>query len=195
MRRVILSVTGLVAGTTLLISLKSAPGANRTPQQIEEDAARVAALEAAAAASASPTPVPSGPGQTPKPPGQTPTPGRTAGPGSPTKPPTNPAPTTTTKKPTQPGTGPITGDSVFTEFGYVQVAIKVSKGKITDVIAIELPADEPRSITLSERAGPILRERALAAQSADIDSVSGATWTSEAYRTSLQSALDKAGLG
>jgi len=195
MRRVILSVTGLVAGTTLLISLKSAPGANRTPQQIEEDAARVAALEAAAAASASPTPVPSGPGQTPKPPGQTPTPGRTAGPGSPTKPPTNPAPTTTTKKPTPPGTGPIMGDSVFTEFGYVQVAIKVSKGKITDVIAIELPADEPRSITLSERAGPILRERALAAQSADIDSVSGATWTSEAYRTSLQSALDKAGLG
>ena len=86
------------------------------------------------------------------------------------------------------------GDSVFTEFGYVQVAIKVSKGKITDVIAIELPADEPRSITLSERAGPILRERALAAQSADIDSISGATVTSDGYRQSLQSALDAAHL-
>ena len=41
----------------------------------------------------------------------------------------------------------------------------------------------------------MLRQRALAAQSADIETVSGATYTSEAYRSSLQSALDKAGLG
>ncbi len=75
------------------------------------------------------------------------------------------------------------------------VAITVSGNKITDVIAVEMPGDEARSVALSREAAPILRERALTAQSAEIDTVSGATWTSDAYRTSLQSALDKAGLG
>lgn len=86
-----------------------------------------------------------------------------------------------------------TGDSAYTEFGYVTVQITVLDGRIVDVTAIEMPTNEPRSAALSERAAPILRERALAAQSADFDTVSGATWTSEAYRQSLQSALRKAG--
>jgi uncharacterized protein with FMN-binding domain len=85
------------------------------------------------------------------------------------------------------------GDSVYTEFGYVQVGITISNGRITDVINIELPADEARSVSISERAGPMLRQRALEAQSAEVETVSGATWTSDAYRSSLRSALDKAG--
>ena len=87
----------------------------------------------------------------------------------------------------------MTGDSAYTEFGYVTVAITLSGTRIVDVIAIELPSEHSRSVSINERAAPILRERALAAQSAQIDTVSGATYTSEGYRESLQSALDKAG--
>jgi uncharacterized protein with FMN-binding domain len=87
-----------------------------------------------------------------------------------------------------------TGDSAYTEFGYVTVEITVSNGRIVDVTAVEMPADEARSATLSARVAPILRERALAAQTASFDTVSGATWTSEAYLQSLRSALVKAGL-
>ena len=74
------------------------------------------------------------------------------------------------------------------------VAITVSNGRITDVTALELPGDEPRSVSISDRAGPLLRQKALTAQSTNFDIVSGATWTSNAYKESLQSAIDKAGL-
>ena len=62
------------------------------------------------------------------------------------------------------------------------VGITVAGGRITDVIARELPGDEPRSVSISAKAGPVLRQRALAAQSAAFDSVSGATWTSDAFK-------------
>jgi uncharacterized protein with FMN-binding domain len=88
----------------------------------------------------------------------------------------------------------VTGDSVYTDFGYVTVAITVGGGRMVDVVAVEMPSEQSRSATLSDRAAPLLREWALAAQSANIDTVSGATYTSVAYRESLQSALDRAGL-
>src|SRR5690606_3782389 len=70
------------------------------------------------------------------------------------------------------------GDSAYTEFGYVTVQITVQDGRIVDVVALEMPADEARSVTLSERVASVMRERVLAAQSANVDTVSGATWTS-----------------
>jgi Uncharacterized protein conserved in bacteria len=98
--------------------------------------------------------------------------------------------------PPSPGPGGNTyiGDSAYTEFGYVTVQITVEDGRIVDVVALEMPADEARSVALSARVASVMRERVLAAQSANVDLVSGATWTSEAYRQSVRSALVKAGL-
>jgi uncharacterized protein with FMN-binding domain len=57
-----------------------------------------------------------------------------------------------------------------------------------------MPSDRQRSQYISEQAGPYLQQEALQAQNAQIDIVSGATYTSESYAQSLQSALDKAGI-
>ncbi len=88
--------------------------------------------------------------------------------------------------------GTVDGPVVNTRFGPVQVEVTIAGGKITDVTAVELPSDHPRSAAISDYAGPILRSEALQAQSAQIDLVSGATYTSTAYERSLQAALDQA---
>jgi uncharacterized protein with FMN-binding domain len=90
--------------------------------------------------------------------------------------------------------GTFTGSSVGTRFGDVQVQIAVANGSITDVIALHLTDADGRSVQISNRAAPVLRQEVLSAQSADVQMVSGATYTSEAYLTSLQSAIDQAGL-
>jgi uncharacterized protein with FMN-binding domain len=74
------------------------------------------------------------------------------------------------------------------------VAIVVKSGRITDVKALQLTNEGGRSVAISAGAAPVLRTEALRAQSAKIDAVSGATYTSDGYRTSLQSAIDKAHL-
>lgn len=76
----------------------------------------------------------------------------------------------------------------------MQVEIVVANGKITDVKALQLTNQGGRSVQISNYAAPILRKEALAAQSAKISSVGGATYTSDGYAQSLQSALDKAHL-
>jgi uncharacterized protein with FMN-binding domain len=86
----------------------------------------------------------------------------------------------------------VRGDVIPTQFGDVQVAVTVRAGRLTDVRALQLPFDHPRSQFISEQAAPILRQEALRAQSARIDVLSGATFTSDAYAQSLQSALDRA---
>ena len=90
--------------------------------------------------------------------------------------------------------GTYTGDSVPTRFGNVQVQVTVSGGQITDVTPLRLTDRDGRSVQISNRAAPILREEVLSAQSANVRMVSGATFTSEGYLNSLQSALDQAGL-
>lgn len=90
--------------------------------------------------------------------------------------------------------GTFAGDTAQTQYGPVQVQITVANGKITDVTALQLTDQGGRSVQISQQAAPILRQEALQAQSAQIQSVSGATYTSEGYTTSLQSAIDKAGL-
>lgn len=97
--------------------------------------------------------------------------------------------------PTQSSTdGSYTGAVESTRYGNVQVQITVAGGVITDVVALRLTDDDGRSVSISNRAAPILRSEVLAAQSADVQSVSGATYTSDAYLSSLQSAIDQAGL-
>ena len=88
--------------------------------------------------------------------------------------------------------GTVTGPVVTTRFGPVQVEVTIAGGKVTQVTAVELPSDHPRSEAISQYAEPILRSEAVQAQSAQIDLVSGATYTSVAYERSLQAALDQA---
>ena len=88
----------------------------------------------------------------------------------------------------------VDGPVVSTRFGPVQVEVVISNGSVIDVVALQLPTGR-RSGAISSYSEPILREEALQAQSAAIDTVSGATYTSDAYAKSLQAALDQAGLG
>ncbi|MGW3496730.1 FMN-binding protein [Streptomyces sp. NPDC001020] len=91
------------------------------------------------------------------------------------------------------GTKTVTGDSVPTRYGPVQVRITVRNGKLTDVTAVAYPQDNGRDQEINGYAVPQLSREALAAQSASIDAVSGASYTSAGYQRSLQSALDKVG--
>ncbi|MGI8663493.1 MAG: FMN-binding protein [Acidimicrobiales bacterium] len=86
----------------------------------------------------------------------------------------------------------VDGPVETNRFGDVQVEVIVQGGKLIDVKALALPNDRERSAAISDEAGPILRSEALKAQNANIDTVSGATYTSESYARSLQAALDKA---
>jgi uncharacterized protein with FMN-binding domain len=86
------------------------------------------------------------------------------------------------------------GQAVSTRYGDVQVQITVQNGKITDVAALHLTDAEMRSQMISANAAPILRSEVLQAQSANVQTVSGATITSDAYLQSLQAALDAAHL-
>ncbi|MEV7970979.1 FMN-binding protein [Sphaerisporangium sp. NPDC088356] len=92
------------------------------------------------------------------------------------------------------GTRTVTGDAVDTRWGPVQVRITLSGNKITAVDAVVVPDSNGRDREINSFAVPILTHEALAAQSAQIDTVSGATYTSQGYAGSLQSALDKAGV-
>ncbi len=85
----------------------------------------------------------------------------------------------------------VTGDDVPNQFGDVQVKVSFASGRITDVQALQLPFDRARSAEISRTVEPYLREEALQAQSAQIDLISGATYTSMSYAESLQSAIDK----
>jgi uncharacterized protein with FMN-binding domain len=145
MRRMLLILAGLAAGTVTLIALKTSP-------RPSDAACTAAALSE-----------PANPGE-PAPPGPL------------------------------VAEGQFTGATVCTPYGQVTVAIIVGNHAIVDVLNLDLSAREPRSVMLNTTAGPTLRERALAAQSADFDVVSGATWTSLAYRQSLRSAIDAATL-
>lgn len=88
--------------------------------------------------------------------------------------------------------GQVTGSAVDVGYGTVQVQVTIQNGTITDVQAIQLPGGG-HSGQVSSYAAPQLRSEALQAQSAKIDSISGATYTSQGYIQSLQSALTQAG--
>jgi uncharacterized protein with FMN-binding domain len=88
----------------------------------------------------------------------------------------------------------VTGDEAQTIYGPIQVKITVKNGKVTAADATEYPNNDPRDAQINAYAIPALNSEAVSAGSAQIDSVSGATYTSRGYVSSLQSALDKAGL-
>jgi uncharacterized protein with FMN-binding domain len=88
----------------------------------------------------------------------------------------------------------INGTSVDTPYGPVQVQLKVRGRKVLAATAIDYPQNGGQSQAINSQAVPALEQETLAAQSARIDTISGATFTSEGYRQSLQAALDAAHL-
>jgi uncharacterized protein with FMN-binding domain len=88
----------------------------------------------------------------------------------------------------------VTGAAASTKYGPVQVEITVANGTVTDVSVIDYPSNNGKDQQINARALPVLVQETLKAQSANIDMVSGATYTSDGYVQSLQSALDQAGL-
>jgi uncharacterized protein with FMN-binding domain len=108
----------------------------------------------------------------------------------------SPSPTAVTPAPTdtattEAATFTVTGSTVPTRFGDVAVQITIENGRITDVQAVALPTGR-HSGEISDWSAPILASEVLQAQSANIDIVSGATYTTEAYAESVQSAIDQA---
>jgi uncharacterized protein with FMN-binding domain len=89
--------------------------------------------------------------------------------------------------------GTATGNAVDTRYGAAQVRVTVKSGKVTRIEAVALQGNDQRSVQISSSAEPILQQEALTKQGADIDAVSGATFTSASYAQSLQSGLDKLG--
>ncbi len=86
-----------------------------------------------------------------------------------------------------------TGDSISTPYGNAQVRVTIADGRITNIEAVHLQGNDPRSVQISSFAEPQLQQRALTKQTAAVDAVTGATFTSTSYESSLQSALDQAG--
>ncbi|GAA2358072.1 FMN-binding protein [Dactylosporangium salmoneum] len=89
----------------------------------------------------------------------------------------------------------VNGTVAQTRWGPVQVRVTISGSRITDVVALQVPNGNRRDREINGYAVPALHDEVLQAQSANIDSVSGATVTSDGYRRSLQAALDAAHFG
>lgn len=173
MRRFVLALLGTVMGATLLVGIKAQGPSGRTEQTVAD----AADARSSAATRSTTRPSASGPGATPS---STRRPSSTRSPSkSPTKAPTK----SPTKAP--PAARTILGDAVpARNYGDVQVRIVVTGTHLDDVQVVQM-SNRPRN------APTLLRQEALAKQSANLSNVSGATYTSQAYMQSLQSALDK----
>jgi uncharacterized protein with FMN-binding domain len=91
-----------------------------------------------------------------------------------------------------PGARAALGPATITPFSVIQVQATLLHGRLIGVKTVELTGDGPHTQALNARAEPLLRASALKAHSADVDTVSGATYTSRSWKQSLQAAIDKA---
>jgi uncharacterized protein with FMN-binding domain len=157
MRRVILAVTGTIAGLVALLSFKS-----------HAPALPVAATSGTGSGSSAPAA--SAPAPSASVPGAFPTGSATASPGA--------------------GETEVTGHVADTAYGPVQIQLIVQNNKIVKVAILQQPTNTIHDIQIGEFAFPRLISETLAAQDAKIDAVSGASYTSAGYISSLQSALD-----
>lgn len=88
--------------------------------------------------------------------------------------------------------GQYTGDAADAYYGLIQVKTTISSGKITDVVFLQYPNDRSTSVIINKQAMPYLKQEAIAAQSGQVDIISGATLTSQAFIESMASALSQA---
>lgn len=108
--------------------------------------------------------------------------------------PTSPATTPATTAPPAASSGPRSATSSVEQYPYGQLSVTVTEAsghRITDVEMASLSETDPRSVMIDDQAIPQLRAEVLSANSANIDGVSGATFTSQAYAQAVQSALDQ----
>jgi uncharacterized protein with FMN-binding domain len=171
MRRISLWLFSTVAAVVLLFSYRTS-----TNSPAEASAAQTTINEQAT------TPTPSA----------SPTP--TTSPSVSTSPKTSTSPTSEPATSTAGAAETYAGSVASTRWGNVQVTITVTDGKITDVAVPVYPSENHKDQEINAYALPVLRQETLAAQSANIDTVSGATVTSDGYLQSLQAALDAAHL-
>jgi uncharacterized protein with FMN-binding domain len=164
MRRVILAIVCTAAGLALLLSFKTRGTTGLTIPQGQNGTAPSSASPPSAASGSAGT-------------------GGSSGPGS-----NSSSSTSTTASKT------VAGDVVQTIYGPIQVTITVKDGKISAVSVPEYPDGTMRDQQINAFALPELVQETVAADSARVDAVSGATYTSQGYVSSLQSAIDKAGL-
>ncbi|MFG1666240.1 FMN-binding protein [Streptomyces sp. Y7] len=194
-RHALLATVGTVSGIVLLLALKPTtdPSSARAEPAITASAT-VSASPSASAPATSASPPPSKTSEKKRTPSASSTstqPARTAS-AAPTSAGSAPsAPRTTSAAPT---TRTVTGSTAETKYGPVQVRITLTGSRITAASAVRYPDEAARSRDINATAVPELNQETLRAQSADIDTVSGATYTSAGYRQSLQSALDRAGV-
>ncbi|MGI8775825.1 MAG: FMN-binding protein [Acidimicrobiales bacterium] len=165
MRRVILAGVTTVIGLILLLSFKTHPG----PTTLATPPAAISPSTTSTGSTAGST-------------------SRSARPSATT------ATTPVSGAPASGATKTVTGVAVRTRYGPVQVEVTVANGRVTAVDAIVYPTQSSRDRQINARAIPQLDNEVLAAQNARIDTVSGATYTSTGFVTSLQSALAQAGL-
>ena len=183
MRRGLTATVGTILGTALLIGAKysATPSAAGLPDETVADGSS----PAAGVSPGRPGPA-AGPSA-----GTSAKPAASARPGTSAKPSGTPK---TTAKPTQPAgglkSGTFTGPGVSEKFGVIKVTITVSGGLISNVGAT--CSCSGRSETISSSAFATLEPRVLSAQSADVQSVSGANYTYTAYKQSLGAAIDSA---
>jgi len=88
--------------------------------------------------------------------------------------------------------GTYTGSAANAYYGNVQVKATISGGKITSVDFLQSPNTHETSVIINQQAMPYLQQEAIQSQSANVQIVSGATFTSQAFQQSLQSALQQA---
>jgi len=106
-------------------------------------------------------------------------------------PPSGTSAPTTTPTTAAGGVRQLDGPAIPTQFGDVQVRVIENGGRITDVQPLQMPFDHRRSEEITQTVTPMLHDEVLQAQNAQINLISGATYTSDAYQQSLQAALDQ----
>jgi uncharacterized protein with FMN-binding domain len=173
LRRAVLTLGGTLAGIAALLAFKFQPA----PSSLAAGTSTTPVTTGAPPASTAPATTGAGAGQ----------PSGTSSPSGTAKSGTGGGTQSTTAK-------TITGAVDNTQFGPMQVAITVSGGKITKINVVQQTNTGSESQQIDAGAIPKLTSEALAAQSAKIDAVSGASYTSAGYIQSLQSAIDQAGL-
>lgn len=181
MRRALLTLGGTAAGLAALFSYRTHSAADTTAVAPEPHS-----LSASSNPSASPSDSLAAPKASPS----------AKKPAKPAKSPAPTAPATTkAPAPTAPATTPAaaaktyTGPNENTQFGPIDVQLTVKAGKITSAADVAKPDD-----SIAQNAVAQLNAEVVSAQSADVQAVSGATYTSDGYLKSLQSAVDQAGL-
>lgn len=191
MKRVLFSITVTVVGLVALLGFK-------THNQVSTVGGALPSVGAPAGSSSSTTSS-SAATSSAAPPNPTPSTAAPATPATtPSSAPPKPVPKTTAPKTAAAAPSPASttfiGAAERTRYGIVQVKITVAGKKLTNVAFVQLTAFDGRSQQINSGAAPILLQETMRAQSANIDSVSGASYTSQGYEQSLQSALDKAGV-